>query len=81
MNKNPSGTAVTNGQLISSQVDTIASAAQTLVNTAAANDFYLVVLSPTKNHLLNVEKVEVDSNLDVMRTRRWRASTYRKILP
>jgi len=81
LGKNPTGTAVTNGQLTSGTVDGIANAVNTMVGAAAGADFYLVVLSPRKDALLNVERIEVDSNLDVIRSRRWRSSTYKKLLP
>lgn len=68
-------------ELSSTAVDFLATALQTLVTSLAANDFYLVVTSGTKSAALNVEKVEVDSNLDVVRRRRFKQSAYKKILP
>jgi hypothetical protein len=62
-------------------VDVYANALHTLVTGAASNDFALVVMSKALNAALVVERIEVDDNLDVIRRRRWKASSYRKILP
>jgi hypothetical protein len=69
------------GRFSTSYVDYVANATGTLVGTLASNDFYLVVYSATKSALLNVEQVEVDNVPDVIRRRRWKSSTYKKILP
>lgn len=71
----------TTRQLANADVDILAGAANTLLSNAASSDFHLVVVSKTLASSLNVEQVEVDSNLDVIRRRRWKQSTYRKILP
>jgi hypothetical protein len=73
--------ANTQGRLSASTVDTIAGAANTLYGTAAAADFYLVVTSLHLSAALNVERVEVDDVLDIIRRRRWKHTTYRKLLP
>jgi hypothetical protein len=52
-----------------------------MVTGAAAADFALVVYSKALSAALVVERIEVDDNLDVIRRRRWKSSTYRKILP
>ena len=44
-------------------------------------DFHLVVVSAARHSALTVEKIEVDDNVDIIRRRRWKQSTYRKILP
>lgn len=62
-------------------VDTIATAAHTMVTSSATADFNLVVVSKPLSSSLNVEQVEVDNVLDVIRRRRPDKSTYRKILP
>lgn len=64
-----------------SDVDNIAGAANTLVTSAAASDMHLVVVADSINSSLNVESVEADNVLDVVRRRRLKAQTYRKILP
>lgn len=69
------------GVIPSGVVDQAATATQTLATSAASSDFSLVVISSHLNAALNVEKVEVDDNVDVIRRRRWKVSTYRKILP
>lgn len=75
------GTAGVSAKLVSTTVDAICTAAHTLAAGAAAQDFYLVVTSLAKASTLNVEKVEVDDIFDVIRRRRWKQSTYRKLLP
>jgi len=79
------GIAATNmaagGQYTTTAVDALTTALNNLVTGLAANDFYLVVVSKPWAASLNVEHVEVDSNLDVVRRRRWKSATYKKILP
>lgn len=77
------GAALTSSAVMldSTVVDLLAGAADTLVTDAASDDFALVVVSATKQAALNVEQVEVDDNVDIIRRRRWKSSTYRKILP
>lgn len=72
---------MSSGRFSNSYVDSVAGATNTLVTSAASSDFYLVVYSKTKNALLNVESVEVDNVPDVVRRRRWKTATYKKILP
>jgi hypothetical protein len=67
--------------MASGTVDSIATATHTLVTTAAAADFHLVVVSKPLTSSLNVESIEVDDVLDVIRRRRPKKSSYRKILP
>jgi len=69
------------GEFSTANVDLLAGALNTLVSSLASSDFYLVVTSLALSAALNVEKVEVDSNLDVIRRRRWKQSAYKKILP
>jgi len=68
-------------RLSSTQCDSIAGAANTLATGAATNDMHLVVVSKPLASSLNVEHVEVDDVLDVQRRRRWKQSTYKKVLP
>ena len=68
-------------ELSTTAVDALCGFLNTFVTALAANDFYLVVTSNAKSAALNVEKVEVDSNLDVVRRRRFKQSAYKKILP
>jgi hypothetical protein len=70
-----------NGRPKNVAVDAIATATNTLVTTAATNDFHLVVVSQPLASSLNVERIEVDNVADVIRRRRWKATTYRKLLP
>jgi len=69
------------GVLSQSNVDTITGAANTLVTALAANDLHLVVYSAHLHATLNVEHVEADDVVDIIRRRRWKTSTYKKILP
>lgn len=69
------------GRLASSLCDTIAGYVNTMVTSAAAADFRLVVTSIPLKAALNVEKIEVDDVTDVIRRRRWKHTTYRKLLP
>jgi hypothetical protein len=69
------------GLITNAMVDAIAAATNTMVTSQASNDFALVVTSLRLSASLNVEHVEVDNMLDVIRRRRYRAATYKKILP
>ena len=62
-------------------VDAIAGATDTLVTSAAGDDFALVVMSAAQTSALAVESVSVDDVPDVIRRRRWKVETYRKVLP
>lgn len=70
-----------NGFLNTTSVDSMATNAAALYSSAVAADFPLVVVSLTDLATFNVEEVEVDNVWDVQRRRRWKTSTYRKILP
>jgi hypothetical protein len=50
------------------------------VKAAATADFYLVVYSSHLNSALAVEAVEVDDVPDIIRRRRFKVQTYRKII-
>jgi hypothetical protein len=67
--------------LPSATVDSVASYTNTLVNSAAAGDFHLVVVSKPLASALVVEQIEVDDVLDIIRRRRPKRSTYKKLLP
>lgn len=73
------GTA--DGTLGTGSVDSQCTALSTLMSSSSGADFVPVVYSPTKQSALAIESVEVDNNLDVIRRRRWKQSTYRKVLP
>jgi hypothetical protein len=70
----------TGGLLSTTAVDAIANATNTLVTSAAAADFYLVVSTAARG-LLTVEQIAVDNIYDIIRRRRWEHPTYRKALP
>lgn len=61
--------------------DSLAGGVDALVQSAAADDFVLVVWSPTHARAFAVESVTVDNVPDVIRRRRPAAATYRKTLP
>jgi len=65
----------------STVVDNLATPVNTMIVAAAAADFRLVVVSNTLSAALNVEKIEVDDVLDIVRRRRLKHTSYRKILP
>lgn len=69
------------GNQSTGDVDAIAGYANTMITGAATNDMHLVVVSKPLHATLNVEHVEVDDNWDVVRRRRWKSSTYKKIIP
>jgi hypothetical protein len=76
------GTALdAQGRLTTAVVDIEAGAVNTLVTSAAASDFYLVVVSNRLSAALNVEKIHVDDVPDVVRRRRLKHVVYRKYLP
>ena len=81
--------------ILNSVVDAVATAYQTFVNSMAASDFQVVVPmtslgtggrgdpgagAPTRQ-LTQIDHVQVDSVLDVIRRRRTNAVPYRKVLP
>jgi hypothetical protein len=70
----------TTGRLGSTTVDNIATTMDVLVKAAATADFYLVVYSSHLNSALAVEAVEVDDVPDIIRRRRFKVQTYRKII-
>lgn len=76
-----SGTQTPQRRLGAGKVDQLAGYANTLLTTAAAADFHQVVTSMHLSASLNVENVEVDDILDVIRSRRWKHTLYRKVLP
>jgi len=76
-----SGTTSDGGRISSGTADLIANAVNAMVVAAAAADMHLVVTSNAKNAALVVEHIEVDDVLDVIRSRRWKHTNYRKILP
>lgn len=71
----------TQGRLNIADVDAISTTTAALVTSAASADFRLVVTSIPLSAALNVERIEVDDVLDVIRRRRWKHTGYRKILP
>jgi hypothetical protein len=77
----PTSVLSTGGTLLTTSCDTLAAALNTMIGTAATNDFYLVVYSASKAALLNVESIAVDNIVDIIRRRRWEHPTYRKQLP
>jgi hypothetical protein len=68
-------------RISSGNVDSIVGYANTLVTACASSDFHLVVTSLHLSASLNVEKLEGDDVMDVVRRRRWKHTSYRKILP
>jgi hypothetical protein len=69
------------GNYLSGTVDALANAANTLIGALAANDFKLVVYSPTLERAYAVEHVVVDSIPDIQRRRRIHGSGYKATRP
>jgi hypothetical protein len=67
------------GRYKSDWVDLIAAAAKTLY-TPIEGDWRPVVYGEPDPHILDIESIRVDDVPDIIRTRRWRQSTYRKTL-
>lgn len=70
----------TNGRLTNAQADTLATATDALHGSAAGADFHPVVVSNHLNSALGIETVEVDNVVDIIRRRRWKHTTYRKLI-
>lgn len=76
-----SGEMNVDGQMNSTSVDAWCGILNTLVTNAFSAEYPVVVTSLTDPGVFNVEHVEVDSNIDIQRRRRWKQADYRKILP
>lgn len=68
------------GFMSNTDTDSLASYFRTFVLAAAAGGLTPVIYSPAKEALMSVSDVEVDNVVDVVRRRRPKASTYKKIL-
>lgn len=82
--------ASTNGRLITSVVDTLATALQTFLQAAKTAGAVPVVWSPrggagppafSAGATLPVTSCRIDDIYDIVRSRRWQSGPYRKILP
>jgi hypothetical protein len=69
------------GRIASNKVDALALAVSNLYTSAAGADFNPVVYCPSTGSALAVESVSVDNIFDVIRSRRWQSTTYRKTYP
>jgi len=69
------------GRFTTTAVDTIANAADALLTSSVGSDFPMVVTSVHLNAVLYIEHIEVDDNPDVIRRRRWKQASYKKIVP
>lgn len=69
------------GHLNSSNVDSIAAAANTLRAGLQADDFPMVVYDKARQQLFTVDGIRVDNTLDIQRRRRQETGVYRKVLP
>lgn len=69
------------GRLSNAFCDAFAGATDTLYTSAAGADFNPVVYAPSVGSGLAVEAVQVDNIADVIRSRRWESTTYRKKYP
>lgn len=71
----------TGGVIAASVVDTVCTRANDLFAASIADDFHPVVLSGVAGSAFTIEQVQVDDIADVIRRRRWKTPTHRKILP
>jgi hypothetical protein len=62
-------------------VDLLCTSTDTMLNSAASSDFHLGVLSGVAGSFFTCEQLQVDDVGDVIRHRRWRNATHKKILP
>lgn len=77
----PAGAWTGAGQLGSGTVDDLCGATDALAVSAKTKEFYLGTLCPSLGSFLSAEQIQVDDVSDVIRSRRWRNVTYRKVLP
>lgn len=77
----PAAIVDTSGRIPNTTVDTVATAHQALVAGCQADDTPMVVYNRALNVGLAVEGTKVDNTADVVRSRRFRAATYSKLLP
>jgi hypothetical protein len=73
-------TGAVNGLLASTDVDAMTNAFRTFVNACAATSLVPVIFSRSQQAVLSIAAVECDNNPDIIRRRRAKASTYKKIL-
>lgn len=73
----PTSDGVFNGRVSSTIADDFANATQSLYNALIAADFIPVVYSPTTGHAWSVDAIHVDDVFDVIRSRRFRTTTFR----
>lgn len=69
------------GHINTADVDGIVAMTKTLRDGAASDDFLMGVLSIARNSFLGIEAIEADNVPDVVRRRRWKHTSYRKITP
>lgn len=73
----PTSDSIFNGRVASTYADDIANATQALYNACIAADFIPVVYSPTTGHAWSLDAIHVDDVVDVVRSRRFRTTTFR----
>lgn len=76
-----SGWLAASGTIDSAVVDNTCTNMETLLLAAGADDFKMGVLSGVAGSFFTTEQLQVDNIADVIRRRRWRTPTHRKILP
>lgn len=76
----PWGEALVGGRVQTTGADAIANATRTLFAGAASADFHPVVVSTPLNSALGIDTVETDDVADIIRRRRWKHTTYRKLV-
>jgi hypothetical protein len=76
----PLASATTGARLPTATADDLANTTRTLLAGAKSDDFLPVVISRRLNSALGIETVETDDVVDIIRRRRWKHTTYRKLV-
>lgn len=76
----PYGGTLSDGRLQPTNADTIANATNTMFTSSTGADFHPVVVSTPLNSALGIDTVETDDVVDIIRRRRFKHTTYRKLL-
>jgi hypothetical protein len=77
----PAGHLAAHGVADGTILSDVGAATDALIAAAAADDFVMVVYSPTTSGAHTVESIQVDNIVDVIRSRRWRNATAKYTTP
>lgn len=73
------GTTTDSGTIVTSSADSLAAAWVAFFNTCRAGGIYPVVYDRLTGGALSVDTIQVDDLFDVIRRRRWKQPSYRKV--